>query len=40
MADRRGEVNRYTTCAPATCKLINVVPIKPRLLGLDVGYKF
>ena len=40
LADRRGEVNRYTTCVPATCKLINVVPIKPRLLGFDVGYKF
>ena len=40
VADRRGEVNRYTTCVPATCSLINVIPIKPRLLALDIGYKF
>ena len=38
--DRRGELSRFTTCAPSTCTLINIVPIKPRLVGITIGRKF
>jgi iron complex outermembrane recepter protein len=38
--DRRGDINRYTTCVPSICRLVDVVPTRPRLLGLDIGYKF
>ncbi len=38
--DRRGDVTRYTTCVPSVCSLVNVIPIKPRLLGVDIGFKF
>ena len=38
--DRRGEITRYTSCAPATCGLVNVIPIKPRLVGVTVGRRF
>ena len=38
--DRRGENSRYTECAPSTCPLVNVYPIKPRLVGLNVGRRF
>ena len=38
--DRRGEAFRYTGCAVSTCKLVNVIPIKPRLVGLSFGRRF
>jgi hypothetical protein len=40
VTDRRGEVYRYTTCVPEICSLINVIPIKPRLVGLSFGQQF
>ncbi len=38
--DNRGQAIRYTECAPATCSLVYVLPIAPRLVGLTVGQKF
>lgn len=38
--DRRGESFRYTPCSPSTCSLVDVIPIRPRLVGLSVGRKF
>ncbi len=38
--DRRGESIRYTGCATSTCQLIDVIPIKPRLVGLNLGRHF
>ncbi len=40
LLDNRGESIRYTTCAPETCSLINVIPIRPRLVGVTFGQKF
>jgi outer membrane receptor protein involved in Fe transport len=40
LTDKRGEVTRYTSCAPSVCSLVNVIPIKPRLIGLTVGRRF
>jgi len=40
LTDKRGEQIRYTTCAPETCSLINVIPIRPRLVGLSFGQRF
>ncbi len=38
--DNRGQAIRYTGCATATCKLVDVIPIKPRLVGLTFGQRF
>jgi len=38
--DRRGEAYRYTGCVPAVCQLIDVIPIKPRLIGLSFGRRY
>ena len=38
--DNRGQAVRYTECAPATCSLVYVLPISPRLVGITVGQKF
>jgi iron complex outermembrane recepter protein len=38
--DKRGQARRYTVCVPATCPLINVVPIQPRVVGVSFGQKF
>ncbi len=40
VGDRRGEITRYSSCAPSVCKLINVIPIKPRLVGVTIGRRF
>lgn len=40
LTDKRGESLRYTTCAPETCSLINVIPIRPRLVGITFGQRF
>ena len=40
VTDRRGEAYRFTSCRVATCRLINVVPIRPRLIGISFGQKF
>ena len=40
LTDKRGEQIRYTSCAPETCSLINVIPIRPRLVGLSFGQRF
>ncbi len=40
LTDKRGEVTRYTSCAPATCSLVNVIPIRPRMVGLTIGRTF
>ncbi len=38
--DKRGEAIRYTSCTAAVCSLVNVIPIKPRQLGITFGQKF
>jgi outer membrane receptor protein involved in Fe transport len=38
--DKRGEAIRYTTCSAQTCQLLNVIPIKPRQVGVTFGQKF
>lgn len=38
--DRRGESIRYTGCSTATCKLVDVIPIQPRLIGLSFSQRF
>ncbi len=38
--DNRASALRYTTCVPSVCNLVNVIPIKPRLVGLNFGQKF
>lgn len=38
--DSRGQALRYTTCAPAVCKLVNVIPVRPRLIGVDFSQRF
>ena len=38
--DKRGEALRYTSCAASTCSLVNVIPIKPRQVGITFGQKF
>jgi iron complex outermembrane recepter protein len=38
--DKRGEALRYTSCAPSTCSLVNVIPIRPRLVGINFGQRF
>ena len=40
LTDKRGEITRYTSCAPATCSLVNVIPIRPRMIGVTVGRRF
>ncbi len=40
VGDRRGEITRYASCAPSTCNVINVIPIKPRLVGITIGRRF
>jgi outer membrane receptor protein involved in Fe transport len=40
LLDNRGESIRYTTCVPQTCSLINVIPIRPRLVGVTFGESF
>jgi iron complex outermembrane recepter protein len=38
--DKRGESIRYTTCATSACSLVNVIPVKPRQIGINFGQKF
>jgi iron complex outermembrane recepter protein len=38
--DNRGQSYRYTSCAPTTCTLVNVIPIRPRMIGVTFGQKF
>jgi iron complex outermembrane receptor protein len=38
--DNRGQSFRYTSCSPATCTLVNVIPIRPRMVGVTFGQKF
>jgi iron complex outermembrane receptor protein len=38
--DKRGEAIRYTSCAPSACSLVNVIPIKPRQVGISFGQRF
>ena len=38
--DKRGEAYRFTSCVAATCSLVNVVPIKPRQVGITLGQRF
>ncbi len=38
--DERGEAIRYTTCTPSVCQLVNVIPIKPRQIGISFGQRF
>ncbi|HUO95885.1 MAG TPA: TonB-dependent receptor [Steroidobacteraceae bacterium] len=38
--DERGEAIRYTTCTPQVCNLVNVIPIKPRQVGITFAQKF
>ena len=38
--DKRGELSRYTTCSALLCTPINVIPIRPRTIGLRFGQKF
>jgi iron complex outermembrane recepter protein len=38
--DNRGQSIRYTTCATSTCQLVNVIPVRPRLIGLTFGERF
>jgi iron complex outermembrane receptor protein len=38
--DNRGQSFRYTSCSPVTCTLVNVIPIRPRMVGLTFGQKF
>ena len=40
VTDSRGQAIRYASCAPATCKLINVIPVRPRLVGLSFSQRF
>ena len=40
MLDRRGEAIRYAACATATCKLVDVIPIRPRVIGVSFGQRF
>ncbi len=40
LLDKRGEAIRYASCAPSTCTLVNVLPIKPRLVGITLGRRF
>ncbi len=40
VTDNRASALRYTTCVPSVCNLVNVIPIKPRLVGLNFGQKF
>jgi len=40
MLDRRGEAIRYAACATATCKLVDVIPIRPRVIGVSFGRRF
>jgi len=38
--DKRGEAIRYTSCAASVCSLVNVIPIKPRQVGITFGQRF
>lgn len=38
--DKRGEVVRYTSCAPTVCTPLNVLSVRPRMIGLRFGQKF
>lgn len=38
--DSRGQALRYTTCAPAVCRLVNVIPTRPRLIGVNFSQRF
>ena len=38
--DSRGQALRYTSCAPSVCKLVNVIPTRPRLIGLNFSQRF
>ncbi len=38
--DSRGQAIRYPTCAPSVCQLINVIPTRPRLVGLNFSQRF
>jgi outer membrane receptor protein involved in Fe transport len=38
--DSRGQLIRYTSCAPSVCKLVNVIPTRPRLVGLNFSQRF
>jgi len=38
--DSRGQAIRYPSCAPSVCKLINIVPTRPRLVGLTFSQRF
>ena len=40
LLDRRGEQARYAGCEPTICKVAYVVPIHPRVIGLNFGQKF
>jgi outer membrane receptor protein involved in Fe transport len=38
--DSRGQALRYTGCAPSVCKLVNVIPTRPRLVGINFSQRF
>ena len=38
--DNRGQARRYASCAVATCTQVNVLPIRPRTIGITFGQKF
>jgi len=38
--DSRGQLIRYTSCAPSICKLVNVIPTRPRLVGFNFSQRF
>ena len=40
VTDKRGEAFRYTSCVVSTCQLINVIPIRPRMVGISFGQRF
>jgi outer membrane receptor protein involved in Fe transport len=40
LTDKRGEVTRYNSCAPSVCTLVNVIPIRPRMVGVTIGRSF
>ena len=40
LLDRRGEQARYAGCEPTICQVAYVVPIHPRVIGINFGQKF
>lgn len=38
--DKRGDGIRYTGCATGTCKLVDVIPIRPRIIGITFAQRF